>query len=967
QPANGTLVHNADGSFTYDPNLNFFGNDTFTYVASDGLLQSNVATVTLQVVGTNDPPVSADDHYTVLEDNVLTVNPAGVLANDTDPDFNSLTAEYVIGSGPANGILQLNANGSFTYTPNANYFGSDQFEYRATDGEFYSSIGTVTIDVLPVNDPPDVVTDSYAVDEDTVLTVNPAGVLSNDSDIENEPLTAVKVSDPAHGTVLLAADGSFTYTPDADYHGPDEFVYKANDGTDDSAPETVSITVNPINDAPVSQADVYDFVFRATTAEQLVVAASGVLANDSDVDLDSLTAVEVSATSNGTLVLAANGSFTYTPNAGFSGSDSFTYQASDSLLNSATTTVTINVRHAPVAGNVNHSVDEDQSLVIAAPGVLANTTDVESDPLTATLATNATFGTVSVNLDGSFTYTPVPNFFGNDSFTFLANDGTDDSNEATVSITVNSVNDAPTTVNDDYVYVNDVSGQLSVSAAAGVLANDSDVENDLLTASLQAGAANGTVSLQTDGSFVYTPNPGFVGTDTFTYQASDPSAGATPGTVTIQVTNAPVAVADNYSLVEDTVYTAVAPGVLANDSDPDLDPITAVLENGPATGSLTLNADGSFTYTPATDFVGDVTFTYRASDSLSVSDIATVTLSVVAVNDAPVANVDNYSVSEDNVLNVLAAGVLTNDVDVDGDSLTAVQVSNPSHGTATLQSDGSLVYTPDANFHGTDSFTYHANDGLADSANVQVLITVDPINDMPTSVNDNYTASEDVVFSANAALGVLANDSDIDGDPLTVSLVANGTNGTAVLHSDGSFSYTPNLNYVGTDTFTYVAFDGAANSVVGTVTMTVNAVNDAPVAGDNSYTTVEDQPLTVAAAGLLTDDTDIENDPLTAVKVSDPLNGSVVINSDGSFTYTPAANFNGTDTFTYRANDGSLNSNDATVTVTVTAENDAPIGGPDSYTTDEDVVLTVNAAAGVINGDIDVEGDPITVSLVTGT
>ena len=182
------------------------------------------------------------------------------------------------------------------------------------------------------------------------------------------------------------------------------------------------------------------------------------------------------------------------------------------------------------------------------------------------------------------------------------------------------------------------------------------------------------------------------------------------------VTNqAPVAAGDAFSTAEDTVLTVAAPGVLGNDSDPDGDPLTAVLVSGPSHGSLTLNANGSFSYTPAANFTGTDSFTYRASDGTLTSNVATVTLTVTAVNDAPAAAGDAYSTAEDTVLTVAAPGVLGNDTDLDGGPLTAVLGSGPSHGSLTLNANGSFSYTPAANFTGTDSFTYTATDGTLTS------------------------------------------------------------------------------------------------------------------------------------------------------------------------------------------------------------------------------------------------------------
>src|SRR6266540_1400630 len=188
----------------------------------------------------------------------------------------------------------------------------------------------------------------------------------------------------------------------------------------------------------------------------------------------------------------------------------------------------------------------------------------------------------------------------------------------------------------------------------------------------------------------------------------------------------------------------------------------------------------------------------------------------------------------------------------------------------------------------------------------------------PVAVNDSYTTNEDTALGV-AAPGILGNDTDVDADALTASVVSTPANGTVTLNTlDGSFTYTPDANFNGTDSFTYQVNDGTLASNVATVTLTVTPINDAPVAANDSYTTTENTPLTVAAGAILANDTDVDGGALTVSLVSGPANGTVTLNPDGEFTYTPAANFNGTDSFTYTANDGQADSNVATVTLTVT-------------------------------------------------
>ena len=292
-------------------------------------------------------------------------------------------------------------------------------------------------------------------------------------------------------------------------------------------------------------------------------------------------------------------------------------------------------------------------------------------------------------------------------------------------------------------------------------------------------------------------------------------------------------------------------------------------------------------------------------------------------NRAPAAADDAYSTNEDTALNQTAPGVLGNDTDLDCNSLTITLVGNVHHGTLVLNTDGSFTYTPSANYSGSDSFTYKANDGTADSNVATVTITVNAVNavnDAPEAPTGGVAYSTDNNTVLNqAAPGVLGNVTDIDGNMLTAILVSDVSHGTLVLNADGSFTYTPAAGFIGLDSFTCKANDGTADSSVFTVSITVNAGNNAPVAptGSVAYSTNENGVLNQAAPGVLGNVTDADGDPLTAILVSDVSHGTLVLNADGSFTYTPAAGFIGSDSFTCKANDGTADSSLLTVTITV--------------------------------------------------
>ena len=473
-----------------------------------------------------------------------------------------------------------------------------------------------------------------------------------------------------------------------------------------------------------------------------------------------------------------------------------------------------------------------------------------------------------------------------------------------------------------------------------------DEEPGALTLVVVTPPSHGTLT-GTPPNVTYTPNPDFNGTDTFQFIATDagkpsgctegsagclPPQTSTPATVTVTVNpgNA-VGVNDAYATQEDTALTVGAPGVLGNDGNPGPGSLTAQLVTGPANAkAFTLNADGSFTYTPKDNFNGADSFTYQAKGSNNVpSNIATVAITVTLVNDAPVAQNDAYSTSEDTTLTAPTPGVLGNDTDVDGGSLTAVLLSGPAHGTLALNANGSFAYTPAANYHGPDAFTYQARDASGALSNIATVdITVVPANDAPVAQNDSYVTNEDTALSVPAP-GVLGNDTDADGDSLTVVLVSGPSHGTLALNANGSFTYVPTANYNGPDGFTYQAKDpSGALSSVATVAITVNAVDDAPAAQSDGYTTNENQSLTVAAPGVLANDGDVDNPTLTAVLITGPLHGTVTLNANGSFTYVPNQNFDGVDTFTYVAKGGASDSNVATVTINVVALNHPPFFDP---------------------------------------
>ncbi|HBE66541.1 MAG TPA: hypothetical protein DDW52_00195 [Planctomycetaceae bacterium] len=460
-------------------------------------------------------------------------------------------------------------------------------------------------------------------------------------------------------------------------------------------------------------------------------------------------------------------------------------------------------------------------------------------------------------------------------------------------------NTAPVALSDGYSGVEDT--PLNI-AAAGVLANDTDEDGDALTAVLVSGASSGAVVLNSDGSFSYTPDANFNGSDSFTYRASDGSQQSNLATVQISVAavnDAPVA--DNLST---SVKENNSKAITLSGSDVDGDSLTYSVVSGPSNGSLTGSVP-NLIYTPADGFTGTDSFTYIASDGTLNSAEATVTITV-ADNNAPVAGGQSVSLNEDGSLAISLTGS-----DADEDPITFEVVDLPPNGLLT-GSAPNVTYTPDANFNGSDSFTFRVNDGTDDSALATVAITVTPVNDAPVASSGSASTNEDT------SVDIPLSGTDVDGDSLAYSVAIAPENGSVVINGSVA-TYTPDANFNGADSFSFVANDGTENSAPAVISISVAPVNDLPVAVGDAWSLDQDSPLSVDAPGVLANDSDVDGDAITASLVDSPSSGSVILNADGSFTYTPDPGFAGSDSFTYRADDGTGLGNTVSVELTVNA------------------------------------------------
>ncbi|TOD52478.1 RTX toxin, partial [Vibrio parahaemolyticus] len=870
------LVSIENGIATITPTADWNGSETLTFTATDPSGESVSQTVNFTVAPVAD---IVADKATVVEDTPTIIK---VLGNDTfegDDKVVSLDTN----NGPANGTVSVNPDGSVTYTPNDNYHGADSFTYIVTSGGVSEST-TVNVDVTPVNDAPVAKDDTAITDEDTPVTID---VLPNDTDIDGDKLSIQSASAPeAQGKVEIV-DGKLVFTPAENFNGDAEITYTVTDGalTDQA---TVKVTVNAVNDTPIIKVDAVESITEDAVSTDTVVATLTV--RDTDTPEDQLT-VSLENNSNGYFVLV--------------GDEVKLTQAGVDAVNNDELNLKDLTISASVSDGVNPTANDSDSLIVNrvndAPTVENAIADqvLSEDFDTYTIDLNEVFKDTDSSLEfsvsgnnsiqisivnGVATINPTADWNGKETITFTAKDPSGESVSQTVNFTVTPVADIEadkTTVVED------------TPTIIKVLGNDTfEGKDKVVSLDAENGPKNGTVIVNNDGTVTYTPDDNYVGKDTFTYVVT--SGGVSESTtVEVNVTpvnDAPVAKDDTAITDEDTPVTI---DVLPNDTDVDGDKLSIESASVPKEQGTVEVVNGKLVFTPAENFNGDAEITYTVTDG-ALTDQATVKVTVNAVNDTPVveSNVADQTLAEDFTPYTIDLNTVFSDVDnVDGELKFSVS-GNSNIQVAIV--NGIATITPTADWNGSETLTFTATDPSGESVSQTVDFTVTPVADI---VADKATVVEDTP----TIIKVLGNDT-FEGDNKVVSLDAeNGPkNGTVIVNNDGTVTYTPDDNYVGEDTFTYIVTSGGVSEST-TVEVNVTPVNDAPVAKDDIATTQEDTAVTI---DVLSNDTDVDGDKLSIQSATVPEAQGKVEIVDGKLVFTPAENFNGDAEITYTVTDG---------------------------------------------------------------
>ncbi len=897
--------------------------------------------------------VAVNDTFYAVEDSVVTVN---VQMNDYGgPAVCAGVFSTDIWATPHHGTAFVVFGKNIVYTPDANYFGNDTLQYQLCDcivGSNNCSIAQVIFNVDNRNDSPIANFDLDTLKEDNVKIIN---VQKNDIEPDGDFLVTINGGQaPQHGIAIILNNDSIRYIPNANYFGPDSFIYKVCDnpigplGLCDTA--WVFIYVTPVNDKPVAIDDL-----NKSTNEDTPFTVD-VQANDSDVDNDFLTTAFLSGPQHGSVIVLNGDSVRYSPTLNFNGFDTIIYKICDNgnpmLCDTAILAIRVlAVNDKPIAtDDLINTTTEDVPLTIT---VQSNDIDVDNNPLITTILANPPHGGVQVTGNKNVLYTPQSNFFGVDTFYYKVCDNGSPAlcDSAMVVVNVSYVNDKPV-ANDDVL-----STQEEIPVTIYPLTNDLDVENGVLNITVVTTSTNGMATLVGD-SIAYAPNLNFYGIDTIRIKVCDDGVPSLCDTSLIIINVLPVndkpIATDDYVTVSEAKPAVI--DVQYNDIDVDNFVLNTRVISNPQNGTVSVLNNDSILYTGNTGYFGPDTFQYVICDNAvpSLCDTAVVYVTVNQVNDKPVANDDNV-VTVENTIPIII-NVQLNDFDVDNTHLMTTIIRIPTHGNVSVLNGDSLSYQPNAHFSGNDTIIYViCDDGvpvLCDTA--MVFITVNNINDKPFAIDDVFNF---MVEDSSIIIDVQQNDYDIDNITLATTIIVAPHHGQATVVNDDSITYIPNANYNGPDTIIYRLCDNGIPPLCDTAIVVVNVspINDAPVANNDTVLVNSGFPITIP---VLENDFDVDGESLGGANVVLPKHGTVSINADSTLQYIPDANYEGYDTIKYYICDA-LGICDSALVIIYVNKNVAPLAVDDEVTYFETQTMTIP----VLDNDSDADGDLLNIVL----
>ncbi|WP_367714279.1 tandem-95 repeat protein (plasmid) [Nitratireductor sp. GISD-1A_MAKvit] len=819
------LFDGNDGAqFTYMPDASFSGEDTFTYTITDDAQGEAQGQVRVQVAPVNDPPIVENDIVDGLEDTPLYIDPATLLANDSDVDGDPLTVTAV--ANAVNGTVEM-VDGQIVFTPKPNFDGDASFEYTVSDGADGETTGVVTVRVQSTNRRPVAEMDYFEGTEDTPLVIHISDLLANDSDPDGDAFTFVSFQDWAGNDVSVfeLPDGRLQIVPDENINGLCQFTYTISDGRME-ATGVVQVDFEAVNDAPIT---VEDDGYTTEEDTAITISLSDLIANDMDVEGDSFTVTEVFDGDNGTVVMEG-GNAVFTPRADYFGNAGFTYRVTDAggAVSDGYVSITVfPANDAPIAvSDAGFTVQEDGYIDIDPAALLANDYDPDGDAISLNSIQAVDLG------NGLYRYSPAPDAYGEVEISYSIVDTGGLVSYGRITIDILPQPDAPEAHDDTLEMSEDTPLTINVSS---LLANDVDVDDEAILFDGILSSDGVTVTDLGNGQLRLEPVADRSGVATFVYQLRDSSGLTDTATVSINIAgvNDAPQIGDPGILAgtEDEAFSATLDPALFSDKEGDQLYIDVTGPGGTSLPDwLTFNrSDLSLSGQPPADFNGDIEIEISASDGLDVTT-RPATIRIAAVNDAPQATDDQVNGGLETTITIPLSHLLGNDHDIDGDTLSISHVEALGSGySASLDGEGNLVITRDPLLSGNLEFTYTLSDGeLEDTGHLSVA--VEEVNLAPEIAEiAPLHADEDADIDLQIDPAAF---SDPNGDTLVISLKrADGSPAPDWLTFDaGTLRLTgrPPENFNGVVSLQVTASDGSL-SASRVFELIIDPVNDAPV------------------------------------------------------------------------------------------------------------------------------------------
>ncbi|MGR5253821.1 tandem-95 repeat protein, partial [Vibrio astriarenae] len=768
----GILTDNGNGTYSFAPNENFNGDVEFTFDVSDGT-DTVTANIDVAVTPVDDAPtVEGNLSYTINEDGEITLSQEQLLSNATDVEGDDLTALNLTVDG--NATVTVNDDGSFTITPDADWNGDMDISFDVSDGENIVASGA-DLTVNPVNDLPQPQDQEFTIQEDGILTFTDAHLLQGATDIEGDNLSVEGISyEGTDGILTDNGNGTYSFAPNENFNGDVQFTFDVSDGTD-TVTADIDVAVTPVDDAPTVEGSLS---YTVNEDGEITLSQEQLLSNATDVEGDDLTALNLEVDGNATVTENDDGSFTITPDADWNGDIDISFDVSDGEnIVASGADLTVNpVNDLPVPQDQEFTVQEDGVLTFTDTHLLRGASDIEGDNLTVEgISYEGTDGVLTDNGNGTYSFAPNENFNGDVEFSFNVSDGTD-TVTANVNVQVTEVNDPPVAGSTSYTVNEDSSITISNEQ---LLANSSDVEGEVAIDSVTYSGTDGVFADNGDGTYTFTPNENFAGdisVDVTVVDEDGATAETTAGIEVIEVNDPPIAGPTTYTIDEDSVLTFNESQVLANASDVDGDvSLVGVSYDGPD-GIFTVNDDGTCSFAPNENFNGEVQLDVTITDDDGATVDTVINVNVLPINDAPVSGTTAYQVDEDGSITISQEQLMSQASDVEGDDLSASNLTVDGNAEVTVNDDGSFTITPDADWNGDIDMTFDITDGT-DTIQATADLTVNPVNDLPQPQDQAFTVEEDGTLTFTDA-DLLAGATDIEGDDLSVEGISyTGTDG----------------------------------------------------------------------------------------------------------------------------------------------------------------------------------------------